>query len=102
MLLLSILLTTERSERLILSACRYKLSQNSNLMMSKLIMNPGEPFGFEKEEENIIEMDDTLETVMPSGNCSKTSEEYQQDVDAWWGEVGSHNIYFSDSDEEDV
>lgn len=63
-------------------------------------MNPGEPF--EKEEGNIIEMDDTLETVMSSGNCSKTSEEYQQDIDAWWGEVDSHNNYFSDSDEEDV
>ncbi len=50
-------LTTERSERLILSACRHKLSQNSKLMMPKLIMNPGEPF--EKEEESIIEMDDS-------------------------------------------
>jgi hypothetical protein len=50
----------------------------------------------------MIEMDDTLETVMSSGNCSKTSKEYQQDIDAWWGEVDSHNNYFSDSDEEDV
>ena len=45
-------------------------------------------------------MDDIVDTVMSSGG-SKTSEEYKQDIDAWWGEVDSHNNYFSDSDEEE-
>ena len=43
-------------------------------------------------------------TVKSLGSCSKTSEEYQQNIDAWWGDgkkQSSNNaITNSDSDEE--
>ena len=55
-------LTPERSERLSLSVCRYKMSQSSKLKRPKLTTNPGEPF-----EKITNEMDDIMETVLSTG-----------------------------------
>ncbi len=95
-------LTPERSEKLILSACRYKMSQSSKLTRPKLINEPGEPF--ENDEDIINQMDDVAETLVSSGNCTTSSAGcLQEDVAARWGEeMDNHttNNYFSDSDED--
>ena len=58
-------LTPERSEKLIVSACRYKMSQSSKLKRPKLTTNPGEPF--EKDKEITNEMDGIMETILSTG-----------------------------------
>ena len=73
-------------------------SQNSKLKRPKLITTPGEPF--EKDDDIIGEVNDIVETIMTSGNCVTTPENYADEVAAWWGEVDSHDNYFSGSDED--
>lgn len=74
------------------------MSQNSKLKRPKLIINPGETF--ETDEEIINEVDDILETIVSSGNCATMPTDYARDIDVLWGEIDSHNNYFSDSDED--
>jgi hypothetical protein len=65
--------------------------------MPELIMNPGEPL--EKRKENINEKDDAFRPWCLQVAALRVPAGYWC-LMGWWGDVESHNIYCSGSDEE--